>query len=94
MTVQAPRSRREIATSLPIVFGLPEPEAAAAVGVSQTKFRDLVDDKLMPQPRVLGGKLVYDIDELRAAFKAMPHRGEDTEADTWADLWPKPTSGG
>jgi hypothetical protein len=71
------RKRQAAAAALPIVFGLPELEAAAAVGVSQTKFREMVASGTMPQPRLVGGKLVYDVDELRAAFKAMPHRGDD-----------------
>jgi hypothetical protein len=91
---QQPRRRRDAAASLPIVFGLPEIEAAAAIGVSQTKFRELVADRSMPSPRVVGGKLVYDVDELRAAFKALPHRGEDAEDDTWADVKPRAASGG
>jgi hypothetical protein len=48
----------------------------------------------MPEPRSVGGKLVYDIDELRAAFKAMPHRGSESEVDTWADVKPKAESEG
>jgi hypothetical protein len=90
------RRRRDAAASLPIVFGLPELEAAAAVGLSQTKFREMVATGDMPEPRIVGGKLVYDVDELRAAFKALPHRGqdpEDAEGDTWADLTPKAASG-
>ena len=91
-----PPSRRRRDVALPIVFGLPELEAAAAIGVSQTKFREMVAAKLMPEPRLVSGKLVYDVDELRAAFKALPHRGEETGAreDTWADVRPKTASGG
>ena len=82
-----PRRNRQTATAgLPIVFGLPEIEAAASIGVSTTKFRELVSKNLMPKPRDVGGKLSYDVDELRASFKAMPHRGETSEVDTWADL--------
>jgi hypothetical protein len=80
--------------ALPIVFGLPELEAAASLGLSQTKFREMVADGTMPEPRVVAGKLVYDVDELRAAFKAMPHRGGETEVDTWADIKPKAASDG
>lgn len=88
------RTRQAVTVALPIVLGLPEIEAAAAVGVSQTKFIQLVADGAMPQPRVVGGKLVYDIDELRAAFKCLPHRGEDkVEVDTWADVRPRAESG-
>ena len=90
----APRRRRDVAAMLPIVLGLPELEAAAAIGVSTTKFREMVEKKLMPQPRTADGKLVYDIDELRAAFKALPHRGENAEreVDTWADVKPRAES--
>ena len=62
---------REILPRLPVVFGLPEPEAAASVGLSASKFRELVADGRMPQPRRIDGKL--------------PHNS-DTEADSWADL--------
>jgi excisionase family DNA binding protein len=75
------------------VFGLPEIEAAASVGISQTKFRELVAAGTMPSPRIVGGKLVYDVDELQAAFKNMPHRGNEAEEDTWSDLRPKAASG-
>ena len=80
------RDRRHAVSALPIVFGLPEIEAAASIGVSTTKFRELVSKNLMPTPRDVGGKLSYDVDELRASFKAMPHRREMNEVDTWADL--------
>jgi hypothetical protein len=91
-----PRPRRDrtaIVAHLPIVLGLPEMEAAAAIGVSASKFRGLVAEGLMPEPRDVGGKLSYDIDELRAAYKAMPHRNEAAEVDTWADLKPKANTG-
>jgi hypothetical protein len=87
------RNRQAVTAALPIVLGLPEIEAAAAIGVSQTKFRELVSAKLMPSPRVVGGKLSYDIDELRDAYKAMPHQGEEVE-DSWAHLAPKAASAG
>ena len=78
-------TRREIMPRLPIVFGLQEAEAAAAVGIGTTKFRALVDAGRMPKPRLLDHRLVYDVDELRAAFKAMPHEGEQV-GSTWADV--------
>jgi hypothetical protein len=80
-------SRREILAGLPIVFGLSEAEAAAAVGVSATKFRELRKTNRMPAPRRIDNRLVYDVDELRTAFKSMPHDGnESNEEDTWADV--------
>ena len=80
------RSRQAILSKVPLVLGLPEAEAAVAIGVSQTKFRELVAVGTMPSARVVGGKLVYDVDELRLAFKNLPHQGGDVEVDTWADV--------
>jgi len=73
-------------TFLPVVFGLGEVEAAAAIGVSASKFRTLVKENRMPSPRRLDGRNIWDVDELRAAFKALPHRGESEMADSWADV--------
>jgi hypothetical protein len=79
------RRLRDILPALPIVFGLAEPEAAASIGISVSKFRELVADGRMPWPRRVDGRLVYDVDELRSAFKELPHAGQ-SEADTWADV--------
>ena len=76
---------RDILPNLPVVFGLPEPEAAASVGISLSKFRELVRDGRMPKPRRIDGRIVFDVDELREAFKSIPHEG-GAECDTWADL--------
>lgn len=68
------------------VLGLGQADAAAAIGISSTKFRELVDDGRMPKPRRIDSRLLWDADELRDAFKALPHDGGDTEVDTWADV--------
>jgi predicted DNA-binding transcriptional regulator AlpA len=79
-------SRIDILPLLPVVFGLGEIEAAAAIGVSASKFRRLVKEARMPRPRRIGSQAVWDVDELRAAFKALPHEGESEGSDTWADV--------
>lgn len=81
-----PTTRREVMPLLPVVFGLPEIEAAAAIGISASKFRSLVGEKRMPSPRRLDGRNIWDVDELRAAFKALPHEDESEKANSWADL--------
>ena len=78
-------TRREVMALLPVVFGLGEQEAAAAIGISASKFRLLVDERRMPSPRRLDGRKIWNVDELRAAFKALPHE-DDEEADLWGDL--------
>jgi hypothetical protein len=79
-------TRREVMPFLPVVFGLAELEAAAAVGISASKFRSLVGERRMPSPRRLDGRNIWDVDELRAAFKALPHEDEGEKANSWADL--------
>ncbi len=79
-------TRADILPFLPVVFGLGEVEAAAAIGVSANKFRMLVKDRRMPSPRRVDGRNIWDVDELRAAFKALPHEGESEETDSWADV--------
>jgi hypothetical protein len=80
-------TRQEIMSYLPVVFGLGEAEAAAAIGISASKFRSLVAGKRMPSARRLDGRNIWDVDELRAAFKALPHQDEETgRPDSWADL--------
>jgi len=69
--------------------GLSEPEAALYVGLGASKFRELVDTGIMPRPHLIGRRRVWDIDDLDAAFKALPvEGGEECEANTWADITP------
>jgi len=79
-------TRRGVMPFLPIVFGLGELEAAAAIGISASKFRTLVGERRMPSPRRLDGRKIWDVDELRAAFKALPHEDESEKGNSWADL--------
>lgn len=79
--------RADIVTRLPVVFGLERMEAAASVGVSATTFDAMVADGRMPRARMIGTKKLWDVDELRAAFKCLPVDGEKREAgNTWADV--------
>lgn len=80
------RRRTEIASSLPVVFGLDRLQAAASVGISATTFDKLVSAGDMPQPRLIGTRKVWDVDDLRAAFKTLPRDGETPGRDTWADV--------
>jgi hypothetical protein len=77
--------RADVLAGLPVVFGLSELEAAASIGVSATKFREMVADKRMPPPRRIDARLVFDVEEVRLAFKQLPHAHEE-EKDTWADV--------
>lgn len=79
--------RSAIAAQLPVVFGLDRMQAAASIGVSATTFDSLVSQKTMPTPRLINSRKVWDVDELRIAFKSLPREGETREAvNTWADV--------
>ena len=83
--------KREIAAHLPFRIGLTEAEAAASLSLSQTFFRELVDAGLMPRPRVIRGRKIYDPEEVQVAYRAWPREGGDqgddaVVADTWADF--------
>jgi hypothetical protein len=82
-------SKRHIAAHLHVRRGLSESEAAVYVGISPTYFRDLVSKDLMPRPRLIGKRRVYDIVELDIAFSELPRdsQGEGlVPANSWADF--------
>lgn len=79
--------RSAVVARLPLVFGLDRIESAAAVGISATTFDVLVSQGLMPSPRLINRRKIWDVDELRSAFKSLPKDGELKEAvNTWADV--------
>ena len=75
-----------IAAGLPIRRGLSENEAAAYLSFSASFFRRLVEEKVMPPPRVAKSRRVWDIQDLDAAFRALPRETDGSdEADVWSD---------
>jgi predicted DNA-binding transcriptional regulator AlpA len=54
--------------------GISREQAAALVNAGVSLFDRLVHEGIMPQPRLLGGRLVWDVQEVREAFRAIPHR--------------------
>ena len=78
-------SKAAIGSRLPLRRGLSEPEAALYIGLSSSKFRELVGTGVMPRPHLIGQRRIWDIDDLDAAFKGLPVEGE-AETDTWADV--------
>jgi hypothetical protein len=78
--------RSDVASRLPVVIGYNRFEAAAAVGVSATTFDAMVAAGVMPQPKIYGKRRIWKVDELYAAFDALPREGGESEPDTWADF--------
>lgn len=58
-------------------LGLSRSQAAAFVGIGEALFDRLVEEGRMPQPRMPGNRLVWDIEELVTHFRQLPHRGEE-----------------
>lgn len=61
--------------------GLRRVEAATYIGISDTKFDQLVADGRMPQPRRIDTVVVWDQDELDTAFSALPNAATSPTLD-------------
>lgn len=81
-------------TVTPIVYrprrGLSRNEAAVYVGVSTTKFDELVKDGTMPLPLRIGSRVIWDMRRIDEAFDDLSTEGD--EVDTWADFRGESTS--
>lgn len=51
-------------------------QAAALIGIGTSLFTQLVTAGQMPEPRPIASRLLWDVEEVVAAFRAIPHRGE------------------
>ena len=80
-------AKATIAGRLPVRRGLDESEAAVYLSLSPSFFRRLVQEKLMPRPRLAGGRRIWDVEELDLAFRALPREGGDDEGDGKSDSW-------
>ena len=82
-TLAKDKRRYALPPSLP-PRGLSRPEAAAYIGVGPTTFDRLVADRLMPRPRKIYGRRVWDRIALDVAFSALSDDGQEDRAD---DVW-------
>ena len=64
-------------------------QAAAYIGVGETKFDQMVADGRMPQPRVIDGRVVWCVYEIDDHFDRLPRRDQSTATQSaqspWAD---------
>lgn len=60
--------------------GISRAEAAAFIGVSPTKFDEMVADSRMPGPKKIDGRTVWSVRKLTLAFEALP---DDTTRNGW-----------
>jgi len=56
--------------------------AAAYLSLSPAKYMQLVERGLMPRPKRIDGRLICDLEEVRAAFKALPSDDDEQQQDT------------
>jgi predicted DNA-binding transcriptional regulator AlpA len=78
-----PERRDVLPQSLP-PRGLSREQAAAYVGVSTGTFDVLIKEKIMPGPKRLRGRVVWDREQLDAAFSALPDGRQ--EGDVWGKV--------
>lgn len=65
--------------------GLNREQSARYIGISPTKFDELVLDKRMPDPRRIDSRKVWDVRELDLFFDALP-REDRMAVDGWEDF--------
>jgi len=66
--------------------GLSLVEAALYIGVSPTKFDQMVADGRMPMPRRIDARRIWDIHALDISFDALPGGEEHIEINSWDDV--------
>jgi hypothetical protein len=65
--------------------GLSRLKAAAYIGVSPTKFDELVKSRRMPAAKRIDGRKIWDRRELDDSFETLPQDGV-TETNPWNDV--------
>lgn len=67
--------------------GMNREQAAQYVGVSPTKWDGLVADGSMPQPKLIGARVVWDLRKIDLAFDDLPERQAVNEWDDAGDCF-------
>jgi hypothetical protein len=65
--------------------GLSRTEAALYLGVSPSKFDELVADGRVSRPRLIDKRKVWDVFELDMAFEELPRDDDRSASNSWAD---------
>lgn len=67
--------------------GFSREAAAEYIGVSTSKFVEMVADGRMPEPKQIDKRVVWDALAIDAAFDALLVRGDDQSTQTSANPW-------
>lgn len=81
------RQIRHEALPPPTRRGLHRAEAAAYVGVGDSKFDAMVADGRMPKPKQIDGRRVWDVRALDRAFDLLPGGDVSTEDAGQGNEW-------
>lgn len=65
--------------------GLSRVEAAMYLGVSPSKFDEMVRDGRAPKPRRIDARKVWDVWELDLSFDALPREDSPATGTSWDD---------
>jgi len=65
--------------------GLSRIEAAVYLGISPSKFDEMVKDGRVPGPRLIDGRKVWDVHELDVAFDDLPREDSRSIVNSWSD---------
>ena len=66
--------------------GLSRDEAAMYIGISASKFDELVRDGRMPGPKRIDGRKIWDVCDLDVAFDALPSENPQSQGSSWDDF--------
>lgn len=83
MTSVSTQAPARLPVAPPHARGLSRTEAARYVGISPAKFDELVRAGLMPGPKRIGARRVWDVRAVDLAFDALPEDAAD--ANPWDD---------
>jgi hypothetical protein len=56
------------------------------LGISPGKFDELVRDGIMPSPKRVGSRRLWDVRELDVAFDALPTESNASPGTSWDDF--------
>ena len=80
----APQKIAAASRAIP-VLGVNRIEAATYIGVSASKFDQMVKDGRMPPPKLIDTRRVWDIRQLNSAFDRLPG-GDDDDQNEWDEV--------
>lgn len=66
--------------------GLSRVVAAAYIGVSPTLFDRMIENGMMPKPKRIWGRVVWDRVALDNAFAAIPNEDDKADRNFWDDV--------